>query len=63
MRTVRLEPPIFPRSAVDPLPDDFGCIIRLNDQPRFAGDEQELNGFGPHQLDGRRAGSLTTDCG
>ncbi|MFF2148608.1 peptidase inhibitor family I36 protein [Kitasatospora sp. NPDC058190] len=58
-----IEPPIFPRSAVNPLPDDFGCIIRLNDQPHFGGDEQELVGFGKHELDGRRVASLTSDCG
>ncbi|GGU63433.1 hypothetical protein GCM10010502_13050 [Kitasatospora aureofaciens] len=58
-----IEPPIHPRSAVAPLPNDFGCIIRLNDQPHFAGDEQELAHFGPHELDGRRVGSLTPDCG
>ncbi|MER7846473.1 peptidase inhibitor family I36 protein [Kitasatospora sp. NPDC096077] len=58
-----IEPPIFPRSAVDPLPDDFGCIIRLNDQPNFGGAEQELDKFGPHELDGRRVASITPDCG
>ncbi|MGW2250728.1 peptidase inhibitor family I36 protein [Kitasatospora sp. NPDC001660] len=58
-----IEPPIHPRSAVNPLPDDFGCIIRLNDRPNFGGDEQELTGFGKHELDGRRVASLTPDCG
>ncbi|GGM81546.1 hypothetical protein GCM10012275_60260 [Longimycelium tulufanense] len=58
-----IEPPIFPRSARNPLPNDFGCIVRLNDRPHFAGDEQEVDGFGNHELDGRRVGSLTPDCG
>ncbi|MFF2078883.1 hypothetical protein ACFVXG_29540 [Kitasatospora sp. NPDC058162] len=58
-----IEPPIHPLSAVNPLPDDFGCIIRLNDEPHFGGDEQELVGIGRHELDGRRVGSLTSDCG
>ncbi len=58
-----IEPPIFPRSARNPLPGDFGCIVRLNDGPNFGGDEQEVSGFGNHELDGRRVGSLTPDCG
>ncbi|MFC5187602.1 peptidase inhibitor family I36 protein [Actinomadura harenae] len=58
-----IEPPIFPRSAFDPLPDDFGCIVRLNDQPNFQGDEQETDSHGLHELDGRRVASLTSDCG
>lgn len=58
-----IEPPIHPRSAFDPLPNDFGCIVRLNDQPNFAGDEQETDSYGLHELDGRRVGSLTPDCG
>ncbi|MET8627412.1 peptidase inhibitor family I36 protein [Kitasatospora sp. NPDC004669] len=58
-----IEPPIFPRSARNPLPDGAGCIVRLNDRPHFAGDEQEVVGFGNHELDGRRVGSLTPDCG
>ncbi|MEV6977670.1 hypothetical protein [Kitasatospora sp. NPDC093806] len=58
-----IEPPIHPFSTFNPLPDDFDCIIRLNDEPNFAGDEQELVGFGKHELDGHRVGSLTADCG
>ncbi|MDH6126080.1 hypothetical protein [Kitasatospora sp. GP82] len=58
-----IEPPIHPQSARNPLPDDFGCIVRLNDQPNFAGDEQEVSGIGDHELDGRRVASLTPDCG
>jgi Peptidase inhibitor family I36 len=57
-----IEPPIFPRSARNPIPDDIGCIARLNDQPNFEGDEQEI-GFGNHELDGRRVASITVDCG
>jgi len=37
---------------------DFGCIVRLNDRPNFDGDEQEVDGFGNHELDGRRVASL-----
>ncbi|MFB7664676.1 peptidase inhibitor family I36 protein [Kitasatospora sp. NPDC056138] len=58
-----IEPSVHPRSARNPLPDDFGCIVRLNDRPDFGGDEQEVAGFGDHELDGRRVGSLTSDCG
>jgi Peptidase inhibitor family I36 len=58
-----IEPPIYPRSAYNPLLDDFGCIVRLNDQPHFAGDEQEVAGFGNQELDGRRVASITSDCG
>jgi hypothetical protein len=57
------EPSTLPRSVRNPIPDSFGCIVRLNDQPHFAGDEQEVSGFGNHELDGRRVGSLTADCG
>ncbi|KJK58683.1 peptidase inhibitor family I36 protein [Saccharothrix sp. ST-888] len=58
-----IEPPIYPQSARNPLPDDFGCIVRLNDLPQFEGDEQEVSDFGDHELDGSRVGSLTSDCG
>ncbi|MFI9271158.1 peptidase inhibitor family I36 protein [Kitasatospora sp. NPDC052896] len=58
-----IEPAIFPRSVRNPLPDGFGCIVRLNDRPDFAGEEQEVSGYGNHELDGRRVGSLTPDCG
>ncbi|MFJ2607663.1 peptidase inhibitor family I36 protein [Streptomyces sp. NPDC091279] len=58
-----IEPPIHPRSARSPLPDDFGCIVRLNDRPDFAGDEQEIDHVGNAELDGRRVASITSDCG
>ncbi|MFH8387821.1 peptidase inhibitor family I36 protein [Kitasatospora sp. NPDC018058] len=58
-----IEPPIFPKSVRNPIPDTFGCIVRLNDQPTFGGAEQEVSGFGNHELDGGRVGSLTPDCG
>lgn len=58
-----IEPPIHPLSARNPVPDDFGCVIRLNNQPKFAGEEQELAGSGDHELDGHRVASITTDCG
>lgn len=58
-----IEPPVLPRSVRNPLPDAFGCIVRLNDRPDFAGEEQEVSGFGVHELDGRRVASLTPDCG
>lgn len=58
-----IEPPIFPRSVHNPIPDDFGCLVRLNDEPHFRGDEQNVPGFGNHELDGRRVASLTVDCG
>ncbi|MFJ9844691.1 peptidase inhibitor family I36 protein [Kitasatospora sp. NPDC101155] len=58
-----IEPPTRPLSVHDPLPDDLGCIIRLNDQPHFAGQEQEASGFGNHELNGSRVASVTTDCG
>ncbi|MBB4894167.1 hypothetical protein FHS39_003201 [Streptomyces olivoverticillatus] len=58
-----IEPSVFPRSVRNPLPDTFGCIVRLNDRPGFAGEEQEVSGFGDHELDGRRVASLTPDCG
>ncbi|MFJ1747992.1 peptidase inhibitor family I36 protein [Streptomyces sp. NPDC088116] len=58
-----IEPPIHPRSAYNPLLDDFGCIVRLNDRPYFQGDEQEVAGFGNQELDGRRVASITSDCG
>ncbi|GAB2703815.1 peptidase inhibitor family I36 protein [Kitasatospora kifunensis] len=64
LRTLEdIEPPIHPLSAFDPLPDDFGCIVRLNDQPHFRGEEQETDSYGIHELDGRRVASLTSDCG
>ncbi|MEV4443123.1 hypothetical protein AB0K09_29770 [Streptomyces sp. NPDC049577] len=58
-----IEPPIHPKSARNPLPDAFGCIVRLNDRQHFAGDEQEVDHYGDAELDGRRVGSLTPDCG
>ncbi|RLU81354.1 hypothetical protein CTZ27_32995 [Streptomyces griseocarneus] len=58
-----LEPPVVPRSAYNPLPDSFGCIVRLNDKAHFAGDEQEIQGFGDAELSGAPVGSLTPDCG
>ncbi|MGK4580546.1 hypothetical protein [Kitasatospora sp. HPMI-4] len=58
-----LGPAVRPKSVRNPIPDGFGCIVRLNDRPHFAGDEQEVSGFGDHELDGRPVGSLTSDCG
>ncbi|WP_344635276.1 peptidase inhibitor family I36 protein [Kitasatospora cystarginea] len=58
-----IAPAVHPRSVRNPVPDGFGCIVRLNDKPNFAGEEQEVSGYGDHELDGRRVGSLTPDCG
>ncbi|MFI9722136.1 hypothetical protein ACIHFE_21140 [Streptomyces sp. NPDC052396] len=58
-----LEPLVAPRSAHNPLPDSFGCVVRLNDKPHFAGSEQEIDGFGDRELTGAPVGSLTVDCG
>ncbi|MBD0746763.1 hypothetical protein [Streptomyces sp. CBMA152] len=58
-----LDPAIKPMSARNPIPDSFGCIVRLNDKPHFAGDEQEISGFGDTELTGAPVGSITPDCG
>ncbi|MFC5723942.1 hypothetical protein ACFP1Z_27630 [Streptomyces gamaensis] len=58
-----LDPVITPRSARNPIPDSFGCIVRLNDKPHFAGDEQEISGSGDAELTGAPVGSITPDCG
>ncbi|WP_129311543.1 peptidase inhibitor family I36 protein [Streptomyces sp. L2] len=58
-----LDPVITPLSAHNPIPDSFGCIVRLNDKPHFAGSEQEIDGVGDHELTGGPVGSITPDCG
>lgn len=58
-----LEPMIKPLSAYNPIPNSFGCIIRLNNKPHFAGEEQEIDGFGHAELTGAPVGSITPDCG
>ncbi|KAI8079760.1 uncharacterized protein BX664DRAFT_317667 [Halteromyces radiatus] len=58
-----LNPVINPRSVYNPIPNTFGCIIRLNDEQHFAGAEQEVNGFGVHELTGAPVGSMVSDCG
>ncbi|MCC2279401.1 hypothetical protein LKL35_28795 [Streptomyces sp. ET3-23] len=58
-----LDPVITPRSAYNPIPDDFGCIVRLNDRTHFAGSEQEIDGFGAKELSGAPVGSMVSDCG
>ncbi|MFD8396514.1 hypothetical protein ACFV2N_46945 [Streptomyces sp. NPDC059680] len=58
-----LAPGIEPLSARSPIPDTFGCIVRLNDKPNFAGSEQEIGGFGDSELTGAPVGSITPDCG
>ncbi|WP_066937835.1 hypothetical protein [Streptomyces sp. NBRC 110611] len=55
--------PAAPLSARNPIPDDFGCIVRLNDKPHFAGSEQEIDGFGAAELTGAPVASITPDCG
>jgi hypothetical protein len=54
--------PSGPRSAYNPIPDSFGCIVRLNDQAHFAGEEQEVSG-GDSELSGAPVASITVDCG
>ncbi|MGW1074465.1 hypothetical protein [Streptomyces sp. NPDC002537] len=58
-----LEPAVAPRSARNPIPDSFGCIVRLNDKAHFAGDEQEIQGFGDAELSGAPVASMTPECG
>ncbi|MGD3112048.1 hypothetical protein [Streptomyces sp. YGL11-2] len=58
-----LDPVIKPLSARNPIPDTFGCIVRLNDKAHFAGSEQEIDGFGDKELSGAPVGSMTPDCG
>lgn len=58
-----LDPVIMPRSAYNPIPNDFGCIVRLNDRTHFAGSEQEIDGFGAKELNGAPVGSMVSDCG
>ncbi|GGU87064.1 hypothetical protein GCM10010211_61520 [Streptomyces albospinus] len=58
-----LDPAIKPLSARNPIPDTFGCIVRLNDKAHFAGSEQEIDGFGDKELSGAPVGSMTPDCG
>ncbi|MYT33134.1 MULTISPECIES: hypothetical protein [unclassified Streptomyces] len=58
-----LAPVIEPLSARNPIPDSFGCIVRLNDKAHFAGSEQEIDGFGDKELSGAPVGSMTPDCG
>ncbi|EST18748.1 hypothetical protein [Streptomyces roseochromogenus] len=58
-----LDPVIKPLSAHNPIPDSFGCIVRLNDQPHFAGSEQEISGSGDKELTGAPVASITPDCG
>ncbi|WP_369355124.1 hypothetical protein [Streptomyces sp. cg2] len=58
-----LDPVIKPLSARNPIPDTFGCIVRLNDKAHFAGSEQEIDGFGNKELNGAPVGSMTPDCG
>jgi hypothetical protein len=57
-----LELPSNPRSARNPIPDSFGCVVRLNDKAHFAGDEQEIGG-GDSELSGVPVASMTADCG
>ncbi|MEK2474383.1 hypothetical protein [Streptomyces noursei] len=59
----KLDPVIKPLSARNPIPDTFGCIVRLNDKAHFAGSEQEIDGFGDKELSGAPVGSMTPDCG
>lgn len=58
-----LDPVTTPRSAYNPIPNDFGCIVRLNDKTHFAGSEQEIDGFGAKELSGAPVGSMVSDCG
>lgn len=58
-----IEPPIHPLSARNPLLDEFGCVVRLDDLPNFAGNEQELDAHGDAELSGARVASITDDCG
>ncbi|WP_438490235.1 hypothetical protein [Streptomyces sp. S186] len=57
------DPVIKPLSARNPIPDTFGCIVRLNDKAHFAGSEQEIDGFGDKELSGAPVASMTPDCG
>ncbi|KAA2255246.1 hypothetical protein F0L68_28930 [Solihabitans fulvus] len=58
-----IEPPIFPRSVRDPLPDGFGCTVRLDDQPNLAGTGWEVGDLGVDELTGARVASLAPICG
>ncbi len=51
-----------PRSAHNPIPDSFGCVVRLNDKAHFAGEEQEIGG-GNSELSGAPVAAITVDCG
>ena len=53
-----IEPPIFPRSARNPFSDAWPCFLSLFEQPNRRGGEQDISGFGDHELDGRRVASF-----